>query len=119
MEITHADAVGLVCTVRAVYPSERGTFGGLIHADVIEKSPFLAAVLALAPFYHHFPNELIDKFMMRWKAVFEYPEEYQEYRFVTYKNELSLLIKSLASTGEASAPLSECPPQSEKETRLQ
>jgi hypothetical protein len=96
MEITHADAVALECTVRAVYRSEYGTFGGLIDADVIEKNPFLAAIIALAPFYHQAPNESIDNFISRWKTVFDYPEEYKEYRYSTYKNELSLLIKSFS-----------------------
>lgn len=97
MKIEHFNGVTLEHIVTGVFSYDRGHMGGIINSDTFEHSPLLAAYLVITKLYKdvEIQDKYIEKFIDKWKTVFEYPDENEEYTFEEYADELRELIRAL------------------------
>lgn len=97
MEIKHYDGITLEHIVSNVFRSDRGSMGGIVNSDNFERNPLLASYLIIARLYKNseIQDKYIEEFICKWKTVFQFSNENEEYTFKEYTDELRDLIKNL------------------------
>ena len=95
MKVNHVDAIELEELMCQVFRCGRFGVGGFVDADILEDNPFEATILCVGKLYNGHHEEEISSFARKWRSIFEYPEESEEYTMVQYIKELEELIRLL------------------------
>lgn len=95
MTLTHQDGIDLEYIVCEACDKQELRMGGVNTADVYERYPYLAAVICIGRLVTNANEHEADKFVDKWKTVFEYPDENATYTFEQYAKELKELVHEL------------------------
>lgn len=93
MVIEQTHAISIEHTVRSALGCDRFGYGGCVNSDVYRKNPLEAAIICIGHLYRGSFDKEIGEFFTKWRTVFTYPEDNQEYKIEDYILELKTLIK--------------------------
>lgn len=95
MHIEHQHGHLLETIVRSALHCDRCGYGGLVDADIYEFHPLEAAILTTSVLYKAEYDEEIADFFAKWRVIFDYPHDNDEYTIDDYIADFESLVDLL------------------------